>query len=205
MMTKAMVATLVLIFFVGCESIPKNSAYDESSRYPGYPSYDEVVRFHGHSCPGSMFGYRMAIAGMNKVKAAGIDPKEIHAIVENNNCGVDALQVVASCTFGKKRLIFRDHGKNVYTLFSPNTKRGFKITLNPDNIPEQVQEDRDEFTRYLYEAPEDEFLLVTEVTVAPEIPRATRESIACPACGEQVSKNRTVDAEGKKVCIPCSE
>ena len=64
---------------------------------------------------------------------------------------------------------------------------------------------KDEFTRYLFEAPEEKLLLVSEITVAPEIPRATRESITCPACREQVSKNRIIGEEGKKVCIPCSE
>jgi len=197
------VAVLILVFSFGCGSTNINVGYEDSSRYPGYPTYEEVVCFHGHSCPGSMMGYRMAIAGMNAVKAAGINPKEICAIVENNACGVDALQVVTSCTFGKKKIVFQDYGKNVYTLFSMNTKKGFRISLHMKKVPDDLQKDREAFTKYLFEAPDDDILIVSETVVDLEFPKQTRESVTCNICKESVNNKRTKKVESMTVCIPC--
>lgn len=37
--------------------------------------------------------------------------EEMVAIVENDSCAVDAIQVLTGCTLGKGNLIFRDYGK----------------------------------------------------------------------------------------------
>lgn len=195
----------ILVFAAGCNCMDNNTLYADSSDYPGYPTYEEVVRFHGHSCPGSMMGYRMAIAGLEAVKAAGMDPKELSAIVENNACGVDALQVVSSCSFGKKKIIFHDYGKNVYTLFSPKTGKGFRVSLQLKEIPDNVTEDREAFTNYLLEASDEDILVVTETMVALEIPQHTRKSIPCPFCKESVNINRTIKKGSSQICIPCAE
>jgi formylmethanofuran dehydrogenase subunit E len=201
----AVIAILILVFTAGCNSVENNRIYADSSKYAGYPTYEEVVRFHGHSCPGSMMGYRMTIAGMETAKAAGMDPKELCAIVENNACGVDALQVASSFTFGKKKIIFHDYGKSVYTFFSPKTKKGFRVSLQLKEIPDNVKEDREAFTNYLFEASDEDILVVTETMVTLEIPQYTRESIPCPICKESVNINRTTKKENMKICIPCAE
>lgn len=68
--------------------------------------YKNIVEFHGHECPGLAMGYRMASAAMNALNSIHSEDEEIVAIVENNACGVDALQCVTGCTFGKGNLIF---------------------------------------------------------------------------------------------------
>ena len=60
--------------------------------------YSEIVRFHGHECPGIAIGYRMACAGMEVLKSFRAEDEELVAIVENDACGVDALQCVTGCT-----------------------------------------------------------------------------------------------------------
>jgi formylmethanofuran dehydrogenase subunit E len=72
-------------------------------------TYDEIIQFHGHECPGLAMGYRMATAAMKKLDSIRAEDEEIVAIVENDACGVDALQCVTGCTFGKGNLIFRDY------------------------------------------------------------------------------------------------
>ena len=64
-------------------------------------TYDEIVRFHGHECPGLAIGYRMATAAMETLDSFRAEDEELVAIVENDACGVDALQCVTGCTFGK--------------------------------------------------------------------------------------------------------
>ena len=67
-------------------------------------NYKEIINFHGHECPGIAIGYRMAVAGMEALDSIRSEDEEIVAIVENNACGVDALQCVTGCTFGKGNL-----------------------------------------------------------------------------------------------------
>jgi len=70
-------------------------------------TYEEIIQFHGHECPGLAIGYRMAIAAMENLESFRADDEELVAIVENDACGVDALQCVTGCTFGKGNLLFR--------------------------------------------------------------------------------------------------
>lgn len=81
-------------------------------------NYPDIVSFHGHECPCLAIGYRMVCAAMKALNAERSSDEELVAIVENDACGVDALQCVSGCTFGKGNLLFRDYGKQGDTLYS---------------------------------------------------------------------------------------
>ena len=76
---------------------------------------DEVISFHGHFCPGILIGYRAALAGLRHLGVQRVEDEQLVAIVETDACGVDAVQYVTGCTFGKGNLIFRDWGKHVFS------------------------------------------------------------------------------------------
>jgi formylmethanofuran dehydrogenase subunit E len=69
-------------------------------------TYAEIARLHGHECPGLAIGYRMAAAGFEALESARAEDEELVAIVENDACGVDALQCLTGCTFGKGNLLW---------------------------------------------------------------------------------------------------
>ena len=73
--------------------------------------FEDVTDFHGHICPGSAIGYKAAKIAAEKLNIGLSKDEEILAIVENDSCAVDSIQVVLSCTFGKGNLIFKDYGK----------------------------------------------------------------------------------------------
>ena len=58
------------------------------------------------------------------------EDEEIVAIVENDACSADAVQVITGCTFGKGNFIHKDYGKMALTLLSRNTGRGVRILLH---------------------------------------------------------------------------
>jgi hypothetical protein len=60
-------------------------------------SYKEAVVFHGHACPGLALGYRAAEYALQIFRAGRSEDEDLVAIVENDACGVDAIQVVAGC------------------------------------------------------------------------------------------------------------
>lgn len=167
--------------------------------------YQEIVRFHGHDCPGLAMGYRMAQAGMNALNALRSEDEEVVAIIENNACGVDALQCVTGCTFGKGNLIFRDYGKHVYTLYSRKTGKGVRVVLHGTGIPKDMKENRAEFIRFILRAKEQDILSIREVIIDTPEPARIHGSVNCDICGERVMETRIRALNGKRVCIPCAE
>lgn len=167
-------------------------------------NYQDIIAFHGHSCPGLAMGYRMAHAGLAALSGMRSADEEIVAIVENNACGVDALQCLSGCTFGKGNLIFRDYGKQVYTLYSRNRKKGIRVAFNYHDLPENIRADRARFIDWILSAPEDRIVELREMEMKEPEPARIFKSVPCAICGEHVMETRTREVNGKTVCIPCS-
>lgn len=169
------------------------------------PTYEDVIAFHGHRCPGLAIGYRMAKAGLAFLSDSRAADEEVVAIVENNACGVDALQCLSGCTFGKGNLIFKDYGKHVYTLYDRKSKRGVRIVFNARNVPKNVRKNRDQLINWLLSAPEEEVVSLKEVKIDEPEPARIMNSVECAFCGESVMETRTREINGKLACIPCAE
>ena len=63
--------------------------------------FQECVHFHGHLCPGLAIGYGAVKAAQQALGLAAAEDEEVVAVVENDSCAVDAIQVLLGCTFGK--------------------------------------------------------------------------------------------------------
>jgi len=168
--------------------------------------YKDIISFHGHSCPGLAIGYRLSKAGLNFLAGSRSEDEELVAIVENDACGVDALQYTTGCTFGKGNLIFKDYGKQVYTLYDRNSRKGVRVSLKPfTDLPENARADREQFINWLLTAPEKDVVYVKEVVIDEPEPARIMKSVTCSVCKEGVMESRTVTIDGKVMCIPCSE
>ena len=103
----------------------------------------QIVGFHGHMCPGLAMGIRAAEVALAEIGPHSQD-EEVVAIVETDMCGVDAIQFLTGCTFGKGNLIHRDYGKNAYTFIRRVDGRAIRISgrpgggTPPDNDPAQA-------------------------------------------------------------------
>jgi len=166
--------------------------------------YAEIVKFHGHSCPGSAIGYRMALAAMNLLQVPRSGDEELVAIVENDACGVDALQLMTGCTFGKGNLIFRDFGKPVYTLFSRVSGKGVRVLFLDSALPDEVKSDRAKKLAYILSAPDDALLSLKPVLI--DLPKQAKiyNSASCDHCRESVMETRLQGVNGQMFCIPCA-
>ena len=166
-------------------------------------SFKEVVQFHGHVCPGLAIGYRMALAGLTALKEMRAEDEEIVAIVENDACGVDALQYLAGCTFGKGNLIFHDYGKSVYTLFSRKTHQGVRVAWHGGSVPPDIADDRKAVTDWILHVPASEALEIQLVEIDEPAKARIHESVRCDACGERVMSTRVHAVGNQTLCIPC--
>jgi len=164
------------------------------------PDYGEIIRFHGHECPGLAIGYRLTLAAMDALGTGHALDEELVAVVENDACGVDALQMVSGCTFGKGNLIFLDHGKQVYTLFSRSSGRSVRVLFHGRGMPAELTAERMARAAWILAAAQEEIISVGPAALPlPEVARI-RQSLDCSVCGEPVMEDRLLQG----VCIPCS-
>ena len=168
-------------------------------------TYEDAVRFHGHSCPGLAVGYRMTTAALAALGVDRAEDEELVAVVENDACGVDAVQVVAGCSFGKGNLVFRDYGKHVYTFFSRRTGSGVRVLGHRRGMPDELHEDREGKIRWILTAPEADVVSWREVTASVPPPARLHASAPCAACGEPVMETRLRRVGGRLLCIPCAD
>jgi len=85
------------------------------------------VLFHGHLCPGLVYGYRVAKEAVKILRIGRSEDEEIVAICENDSCAVDAIQVLLGATAGKGNLLIKNYGKNAYIIFSRTKKRAYRF------------------------------------------------------------------------------
>jgi formylmethanofuran dehydrogenase subunit E len=187
---------------------------------------DDVVEFHGHICPGLVLGYRVSFLALKELGERAKD-EELVAIVENNSCAVDAVQIMTGCTFGKGNLIFRDYGKQVYTFIRRPSGNGLRISVNWESPPE-TEEEKKMWERYMrgdrsedvlkavhdrksrkidaimHVRDEELFTITKGIMVLPE-EAEIYPSIRCALCGEKVMEPKARVKDGKIVCIPCFE
>ncbi|MGI6679534.1 MAG: FmdE family protein [Dehalobacterium sp.] len=170
-------------------------------------SYDEklwqkTVDFHGHRCPGLAMGFRAAVLALERLGTDRAEDEELVAIVETDACGVDAIQVIAGCNIGKGNLIFKNHGKQAFTIGSRKTGKGVRVYLDPSQLPVD-RDDREARMQMILSAPAEDFCKIEDVELPlPEKARIFL-SIECESCGERLSEARARLENGKKVCLAC--
>jgi formylmethanofuran dehydrogenase subunit E len=186
----------------------------------------ETTSFHGHWCPGLAIGIRAAEWAL---KEMGKSPdEEIVAVVETDMCGVDAIQYLTGCTFGKGNLIHKDYGKNAFTFYRRRDGKAMRLVLRPTiygdtgplmrKLHHKMQAEglsnEEEKTWKETRAATSKRIMESDMTQvfdfkAPEgeVPKKARilASLTCASCGEPVMETRTRRFNEQVLCIPCFE
>lgn len=186
----------------------------------------KTIDFHGHSCPGLAIGIRAAEVALREVGRSSNE--EVVAVVENDNCAVDAIQFLLSCTYGKGNLVHLDYGKLAFNFYRCSDGKAIRVIGRPDIFGHQddefmrlrkkmmkrslTEEEKEQLkrataarTRHIMEADLNELF---EITPAQgPIPQKSQilEGLICDACGEQTMESRTQRFLGQTLCIPCFE
>jgi formylmethanofuran dehydrogenase subunit E len=186
----------------------------------------KTIAFHGHRCPGLAIGIRAAELALQKLGHP--DQSDLVAIVETDMCGVDAIQFLTGCTFGKGNLIHKDYGKMAFNFYDRRKNIGFRAVLRQDisgkvgselrSLSRKVADGTaneeeclrgDELRRALQDRYMDADLeeMFTMMEPAFPIPKPARilQSLQCEACGEMTMESRTRRIDGKTLCLPCFE
>ncbi|MFH0786274.1 MAG: FmdE family protein [Pseudomonadota bacterium] len=187
---------------------------------------NQTIAFHGHWCPGLAVGIRAAQWALEEMGRAS--DEELVAVVETDMCGVDGIQYLTGCTFGKGNLIHKDFGKNAFTFYRRRDGKSARLVARPDLYGEDGlrlrgflrkmqqeglteeeektwQETRERISRRIMKV---DFDTLFEVKTPTEpAPRKARilNSLICASCGEPVMETRTRRLREQVLCIPCFE
>ncbi|MFX0031740.1 MAG: FmdE family protein [Promethearchaeota archaeon] len=157
--------------------------------------------FHGHICPGVALGVLVAKYSLDNDFKPSAD-EELVAVVENDNCSVDAIQALLGTTYGKGNLIHLDYGKNNYTIYNRKSKTAIRLALK-SSIFENKKISRDEKIKKLLSSRPEEVFNISEVEFNPPGKAQIEESDPCEVCNELTMSSRLIDYQGSKMCIPC--
>jgi len=187
----------------------------------------KCIEFHGHLCPGLVYGYLVAKEAMSLLKLERSKDEEVVVVSENDSCAVDALQILIGASTGKGNLILKDYGKNAYTILNRSDQRAYRFSRKKHY--RYKGEAKEEFSRLdaaissgtatekekrrhkklkskdLLSKPFADVFFTEKVRfiMPPYAPLARSE--ACATCGEMTMSTKMVDADdGKRVCIPCT-
>ncbi len=181
----------------------------------------KVKEFHGHLCPGLAMGIRVAEMALMEMGGRPAD-EELVAIVESDNCAVDAIQYITGCTFGKGNLIHLDYGKNAFRFIRRSDGKAIRILVKPGaGISSYYDESLAEAVRRGDSSVVDKyrqnriqtiltmplFELLEVQTIEPDIPPRARlfDSAACARCGEMTMEPRLRLMKGLAYCQECFE
>lgn len=186
-----------------------------------------TISFHGHSCPGLASGIRAAEWALTELCGRSRD-EELVVVVETDMCGVDAIQFLTGCTFGKGNLIHRDYGKNAFTFYRRSDGKSARLVARPRMMGDAQQTLRKLHRKMLSEgltADEEAALKEARAMITKQImksdladlfeikkpespvPQKARilSSMVCDKCGESVMESRTRRLQEQTLCIPCFE
>lgn len=190
--------------------------------------FKEVVRFHGHVCPGLAMGFRAAGLAVRELASLRAGDEELVAIVENNSCAVDAIQMVTGCTAGKGNLLFRDYGKQVYTFIRRADGAAVRLAVSwtppPDDqetaeawrqygqgerseeVMRIIASRKDQKAQAVLAADDSELFILSRPTVSLPPAAQVHPTVTCSVCGERVMEPKTRPTDnGGWVCVPCQK
>ena len=164
-----------------------------------------TIEFHGHSCPGLAIGIR--VAEYVRREFGDVEASQLLCVTETDMCGVDGIQFLTGCTFGKGNLIHLDYGKAAFSFYHLGDEKAFRLVMRPEarevvESPPGVDR-REAMRRHFMEMELDLMFSRQALDFAP--PRGPRvlQSLICMSCGEETMESRTRRFAGRTLCIPC--
>ncbi len=186
----------------------------------------KAVEFHGHECPGLTIGLRAAELCLREL--GHNDQNPIVAVTETDMCGVDAIQALTGCTFGKGNLVHRDHGKMAFSFHRRSDGKALRALLRPDAYgpagaemrelmkkivdgtageedERRSRELRAQVQKAILDADLERLFSIEAIESLPPRPARILDSLPCAHCGESAMESRTRRFAGETLCIPCFE
>ncbi|MBU0513326.1 MAG: formylmethanofuran dehydrogenase [Proteobacteria bacterium] len=178
---------------------------------------DRAAAAHGHLCPGTIVGVRMALLGLSllgyEAPLNDRDIKLVIAFVEIDRCLADAVATTTGLKLGRRSLKFKDLGLLAATFLDLPTGRAVRI-VSKDNAraladltaPLSLGSHERQIEAYRRLSDEDMFEVTWVEVDLPEheLPGYSKQHAACERCGIGIRHRREVIEDGRTLCAVCA-
>lgn len=162
---------------------------------------DRCIAFHGHLCMGQVLGVRLAIKGVELLRAP--DPKRLIVFIENDRCIADAIQIVTGTRVGRRSAKLVIYGKMAASFLDTGTGEAWRV--NVGEVPAMDPHDK-AAVREVLDLPDAPLLQWrrVEINLKPEeLPGKPTRIVPCMRCGERVMDARDVAGPDGPLCLSC--
>lgn len=137
--------------------------------------WEQVIDFHGHTCPGVALGYRVAQLAQREMGIRPTPDSECLVKAFTQSCAVDAFQILNRATIGRRALIIKETKQPIYQFHFTGTQEILQITILPsvfeyfsslhaENLtPREKQNKNLEGVQYVLSLAEAEFCAIERV------------------------------------------
>ncbi|HKZ58657.1 MAG TPA: FmdE family protein [Candidatus Thermoplasmatota archaeon] len=176
--------------------------------------YARAAEFHGHVCPGTVLGTRMAVLGMGLLGLTpGLPEDALTTYVETARCATDAIESTTRCTTGRHSLRVLNFGKMAATFAREGEVEAVRVValessrLAADRLHPEVATSRARQVAAYRELPDSDLFRVERVRLKepPQDPhKAPRTRGVCPRCAESFEERRGVRVPEGLLCASCA-
>ncbi|KLU62238.1 FmdE, molybdenum formylmethanofuran dehydrogenase operon [Peptococcaceae bacterium CEB3] len=178
--------------------------------------WEQVVDFHGHTCPGIALGFRVAQIAQRELGLRPAPSAELLVKAETQSCALDAFQILNKATCGRGTLQIKEKGKHVYSFQYSGTDDLVRVALKGDLLariaepasftnPRQRQNWVLETIQFILACPEEEFCTVRRTPAVLYNDTAIPQWTACSVCGEAVRTDHAVQTGEVFKCLTCAD
>ncbi|KLU67880.1 FmdE, molybdenum formylmethanofuran dehydrogenase operon [Desulfosporosinus acididurans] len=93
--------------------------------------WEQVIDFHGHTCPEIALGYRVAQIAMRELGIKPTPSTELVVTAQTHSCALDAFQILNHATFGRGALKVDENKQHKYLFEYSDTSVRVTITVLP--------------------------------------------------------------------------
>jgi formylmethanofuran dehydrogenase subunit E len=176
---------------------------------------------HGHMCPGTVVGVRMALLGLSilgyEAPLNDRDIKKVIAFVEIDRCLADAVANTSGLKLGRRSLKFKDMGLLAATFLDLPSGRAVRIVsrdsarakadlIAPLNLDTHQNAHQRQAEAYRHLTDEDMFDVSWVEVDLPEyeMPGYRKHQAICEECGISIRHHREIIEDGRVLCAVCA-
>ncbi|OLN29987.1 formylmethanofuran dehydrogenase subunit E family protein [Desulfosporosinus metallidurans] len=94
--------------------------------------WEQVIDFHGHTCPEISVGFRVAQIAMRELGIRPTPSSELTVTANTHSCALDAFQILNRATYGRGNLLVNETKEHVYHFQYTGTSEGILISIRPE-------------------------------------------------------------------------
>jgi formylmethanofuran dehydrogenase subunit E len=91
--------------------------------------WEQVVEFHGHTCPEIALGFRVAQIASRELGIRPSSNSELIVTALTHSCAVDAFQVLNHATYGRGNLLIHEKNQHIYHFQYSGLSEGLQISI----------------------------------------------------------------------------